>query len=91
MDDLMKIEKKAWPEFFQKILDGEKTFEIRLADFECNPGNTLVLREWDPKTKNYTGRVLEKQVTMVLKTKDMERFHTKEEIEKHGLFVLGIK
>jgi hypothetical protein len=28
----MKIEKKIWPEYFEKIQYGEKTFELRLAD-----------------------------------------------------------
>ncbi|HLC55686.1 MAG TPA: DUF3850 domain-containing protein, partial [Candidatus Nanoarchaeia archaeon] len=44
----MKIEKKVWPEFFQEILDGNKTFELRLNDFECNQGDILILKEWDP-------------------------------------------
>jgi len=86
----MKIEKKAWPELFQKILSGEKTFDIRLANFECKPGDILFLREWDPKTKQYTGRAIEKKVTHVLRTKEL-KFWPKEEIEKHGLQVIGFK
>ncbi len=86
----MKIEKKVWPEFFQKIIDGNKTFELRLADFKCSVGDTLILREWDPKTKNYTGRTLEKNVTYVFKTKDIE-FWPKDEIEKHGFQIIAFK
>jgi len=41
----MKHIKKIWPKYFQKILEGDKTFELRLADFECNPGDILVLKE----------------------------------------------
>ncbi|MBI4158770.1 hypothetical protein HY500_00755 [Candidatus Woesearchaeota archaeon] len=26
--------------------------ELRVADFECNTGDILVLKEFDPKTKN---------------------------------------
>ncbi len=86
----MKIEKKIWPEYFQKILDGVKTYELRLADFECKPGDILVLKEWDPETKEYTGRVIEKEVTYVGKTKGI-KFWTKEEIEKHGFQIIAFK
>jgi len=86
----MKIEKKVWPEYFQKILEGIKTFELRLADFECSPGDILVLKEWDPKTQQYTGKVLEKQVTYVSKTKDI-KFWPKEDIEKHGFQIISFK
>jgi len=86
----MRIEKKTWPELFEKILSGEKTFEIRLADFKCRPGDILILREWDPKAKEYTGRVLEKEVTFVMKTKDI-KFWPKEEIAKYGFQVISFK
>jgi hypothetical protein len=86
----MTIEKKVWPEYFDKLLSGEKTFELRLADWDCAPGDTLILKEWDPKTKNYTGRVLEKQVTYVLKTKDLKLF-SDEDIKKYGWQVIALK
>ena len=54
---MKKIEKKVWPEYFQEILDGKKTFELRLNDFDIKEGDTLVLKEWNPETKDYTGRV----------------------------------
>lgn len=85
----MKIKKKTWPELFQKILDGEKKFELRLADFKCEPGDILVLEEWDPKTQRYTGRKLEKKVTYVLKTKDV-KFWSKEDIKKYGFQVISL-
>ena len=87
---MAKIEKKTWPKFFQKILDGEKTSELRLADFECKPGDILVLREWDPDKKEYTGRVLEKEVTYVMKTKEFSPW-PKEDIEKYGYQVISFK
>ncbi len=86
----MKIEKKACPKLFQKILDGDKTFELRLADFECNTRDTLVLREWNLETKEYTGRVIEKKVTYVLKTKDV-KFWSKEDVEKYGYQIIAFK
>lgn len=86
----MRHEKKVWPEYFQRILDGEKNFEIRLADWECKEGDILVLQEWDPNTKEYTGRVIEKEVTYVAKTKDIS-FWPKEEIDEHGFLIIGFK
>jgi len=44
----MRHTKKVWPEYFQRILGGKKTFELRLADWECAEGDGLVLQEWDP-------------------------------------------
>ncbi|MBI3573264.1 MAG: DUF3850 domain-containing protein [Candidatus Kerfeldbacteria bacterium] len=84
----MKIEKKVWPEYFQAISDGRKTYELRLADFSCSPGDTLVLKEWDPKTKQYTGRRREKEVTYVSKTKDV-RLWSPEDIEEFGYQIIA--
>ncbi len=86
----MEIEKKVWPKFFEKILKGDKNFELRLNDFVCNIGDTLILREWDPKSKDYTGRIIKKKVTYVLKTKNV-KFWSKEDIEKHGFQIISFK
>lgn len=86
----MRIEKKVWPIYFQKILDGDKNFELRLADWECQPGDILVLREWDPETKDYTGRVLKKKVTYVLKTKEVKLW-PQEDIDKYGFQIISLK
>lgn len=87
----MIIQKKTWPELFQDILDGKKTFDVRIADFKCKKGDILVLQEWDPKTKDYTGREVKKKITYILKTKDCEKFWPKEEIEKYGFQVIAFK
>ena len=47
------IHKKVWPEFFEKIISGKKKFELRLADFEINEGDILVLEEWDKDKKDF--------------------------------------
>lgn len=86
----MRIEKKTWPKDFQKVLEGVKTYDLRLADFECNPGDILVLREWDPETKDYTGRVIEKTVTYITKIED-QIFWPKEDVEKYGLQIIAFK
>jgi ASC-1-like (ASCH) protein len=86
----MKHEKKIMPEYFQKILDGKKTYELRLADWECNEGDILILQEWNPDTQQFTGRTLEKIVTYVGKTKNMT-FWPKEDVEKYGYQIISFK
>lgn len=86
----MKHKKKVWVGYFQKILDGEKTFELRLADWKCKVGDILVLQEWDQDIQKYTGREIEKKVSYVLKTKDIA-FWSKDDIEKYGYMVMGLK
>jgi len=84
------IKKKIWPEYFEAVGSGKKNFEVRLADFDVNEGDTLLLEEWDPGTKEYTGRSVEKQVTYVAKTKSFA-FYQPEEVEKYGYQVIGLK
>lgn len=84
----MKIIKKVWPEYFEKILSKKKNFELRLADFNCNEEDVLVLKEWNPKNKKFTGRIIEKKVKYVLKTKDV-KFWPKEEIDKYGFQIIS--
>jgi len=91
MEEVMiRIEKKTWPSFFEKLASGEKTYELRLADWECNEGDILVLREWDPEAKEYTGREIEKKVGYVGKTKGIT-FWSQEEIEKFGFQIISLK
>lgn len=87
---MKRIEKKTWPKYFQLILDGKKTYDMRIADFDVSEGDTLVLREWDPKTKEFTGRKIEKKVTYVNKFSDFT-FFPEEEIEKYGLVIMSLK
>ena len=90
---MKKIEKKVWPKYFQAILDGKKTFEFRLNDFDIEEGDIFVLKEWDPETKVYTGRVLEKKVGFVGKwtLDDLTHFWPKEDIEEKGIQVISLK
>lgn len=50
-------ELKTWPPYFEAVAKGEKTFEVRKNDRGFRRGDVLCLREWDPKTEKYTGRV----------------------------------
>lgn len=83
------IEKKILPEYFERIVDGSKTYELRLADFDIESGDTLLLREWDGS--RYTGRRLEKEVGYVGKVKIDKLFWPVEDIEQHGLQIISLK
>lgn len=89
----MRVEKKIWPKYFEEISGGSKTFEVRLNDFEIAEGDTLVLREWNPETKEYTGRTIEKQVGFVgTRTIDqLTQFWPRETIEEKGLKIISLK
>lgn len=81
------IQKKILSEYFKKVLSGEKKTELRLADFEINQGDTLVLVEIDDITKQETGRKLSVNVSYVMKTKECT-YWSKDDIDKYGFQVI---
>ena len=83
------IEKKIPPEYFDRIAAGEKTYELRLADWECSQGDTLVLVEIDAKTKKPTGRTMRRKVGYVGKTKGLD-FWTDAAIAEHGYQIISL-
>ena len=71
---------KCWPEFFAEVISGRKTFEIRQEDDRIfNVGDSLQLREYDPKADSYSGRTW--STTITYKTDWMQ---------KDGVVVLGL-
>lgn len=57
---------KTWPKYFNEILWGWKTFEVRKNDRGFKQNDYLVLKEWDPETEEFTGRVLVRQVGSII-------------------------
>jgi len=87
---MRRIRKKTWPEYFEKVLSGEKTAEIRLADFYVDVGDVLILEEWDPSTKEYTGRKIEKVVDKKYHVM-LNQFWTISSIKELGVFLFQLK
>lgn len=72
-------ELKIWPSYFEAVLNGSKTFEIRKDDRKFSVGDILVLKEYEPgvidysvvpeviKESRYTGRVINKEISYIFK------------------------
>lgn len=56
---------KTWLSMFRAVKRGDKTHEIRREDRPYGVGDTLLLHEWDPATREYTGATHEVIVTFV--------------------------
>jgi len=86
------INKKCWPEFYEKFCSGERKFELRLADFELKDGDVLAMEEYDPEAKKYTGRktsFLCKKVEH--SAKDPLQFYKVEDVRKHGFWIIELE
>jgi len=57
---------KIWPDYFDAVASNIKTFEVRKDDRKFAVGDTLLLREWNPKSESYTGRELVRSVSYVM-------------------------
>jgi hypothetical protein len=84
--------KKVFAKYFSQILSGKKTYEIRLADWECNEGDVLELIEIDDETKQPTGRTVSKEIGTVIRTKDIEKLHwwPVEDVKEYGFQVISL-
>ena len=57
---------KIWPEYYEAVRLERKTFEIRsIEDRDFFVGDHLNLKEWNPETKELTGRSLTVKVSYV--------------------------
>lgn len=83
MEGIKVHELKCWPEYFEELAARNKMFELRKNDRDFKVGETLLIKEWNPKTESYTGRFGRFVITYVLK--DAEQFGLME-----GFAILGI-
>lgn len=59
---------KVWPSYFESILDGSKTFELRShEDREFAVGDLLYLREYSTASESYTGREIVRRISHILR------------------------
>jgi hypothetical protein len=75
---------KTWPAFFSATEAGIKPFEMRRDDRQFRVGDVLELCEFDPDGGAYTGRVVRRRVTYVMRGKPAFGL-------KAGYVVMGLK
>lgn len=86
------IKKKCWPEWFKKFCSGERTFELRLADFDLKTGDTLILEEYNPEIKQYTGRKAEFKCKKVEHSaQNPLQFYKVEDVKKNGFWIIELE
>ena len=59
------VEKKILPEYFEEVIRGKKTFEIRKDEDDIQVGDAIILKEWDGE--KYTGRETGRNISYVLR------------------------
>lgn len=78
----MVHELKILPEYFEQLLTGNKTFELRKDDREYDRFDYLYLREYH--NDRYTGREVMRHVTYI--ARNVEQYGLKK-----GFAILGFK
>ena len=82
------IAKKSYPDLFEKVLAGEKTFDMRVADFDIQPGD--ILEQIEVKYDGApTRRTVRHLVGEVLRTKEID-FWKQEDINQYGYQVMSL-
>lgn len=82
MSETKVHELKTIPPFFEEVMAGTKTFELRKNDRGFRVGDVLILKEYFPDSKAYSGLETRRQITYVLR--DFQGLET-------GYVILGIK
>ena len=91
------IEKKTWMPYFDEVVKGIKTFDVRLGNDKIKVGDIILFKEFDPELNEYTGREISKKVSYRVKLKDNKfgdeeaEFWSLEDIQEHGLFIFALK
>lgn len=73
---------KTDPLYFDAILHGYKTFDVRKADRPFAPQDDIVLQEYEKDEEKYTGKEWYGKITYILDNPDYC---------KKGFVILGIK
>jgi len=56
---------KSWPWFFEPMMAGLKMHDMRTTERDFKIGDTVILKEFDPRVGVYTGRTLQMAITYI--------------------------
>lgn len=62
----MEHELKIWPQYYCRVADGSKTFEVRDNDRGFQPGDTVKLLWFSPETNRYDPHIDGKRIYPIL-------------------------
>jgi len=80
----MRHKLKTISPYFEAVVSGDKTFEVRRNDRSFQKGDILELHHWLPTPERFTGDKTEVEVAYVFSNGDLQPL-------KEGFVVLGIK
>ena len=60
-----KHELKSWVGLFEPLFNGTKTHDLRVMDRDYQVGDICYIREYNPTTKEYTGRTMFYEITYI--------------------------
>ena len=59
-------ELKIWPDWYEAVQSGLKSFELRKNDRKFSVGDTITFREWIPQTGTYTDKEFNKVIVYMI-------------------------
>jgi Domain of unknown function (DUF3850) len=65
-------ELKSWVGLYEPIANGSKTHDLRVLDRNYKVGDVCLLREYEPTTKEYTGRQCLVEITYITSSQHNE-------------------
>lgn len=58
---------KCWPDYFEAVQSGKKTFELRKNDRNFQADDCILLLEYEPDLQVYTGRSIERRISYIVR------------------------
>lgn len=93
MREPIRHEVKSWPQLFAPIKDGSRPFDVRLNDRGFEVGDRLLLREWEPTKKIFTGNQCGRTIISIAHAQDFPAALTEPAAGalRPGWVILGLK